>query len=220
MRVAFLLLVLANLAFFVWARYFSPPEAGADPRPLARQIDPDRLKVVSPAELSMLPLAQKKPLPPAPAPLLACIEWGGFALADLPRAEKALEPLGLGARLGQRRTDELAGWWVHIPPQPTRQAAINKAAELKALGVQDYFVVTEEGQYRWAVSLGVFRTEEAAQAHLALLRGRGVRSARVGARETVVPKVWLQVKSVDAALEARLKELAARVEPSELKPCP
>jgi hypothetical protein len=219
-RVVFLLLVLANLAFFAWARYFSPADAGTDARPLARQIEPDKLKVVSPAELSTMPLAQKKPLPPQAAPVLACIEWGGFAPADLPRAEKALEPLGLGARLGQRRSEELASWWVHIPAQPTRQAAINKAAELKNLGVQDYFVVTEEGPHRWAVSLGVFRTEEAAQAHLALLHGRGVRSARVSVRETMVPKVWLQVKSVDAALEARLKELVARVEPSELKPCP
>ena len=134
MRVAFLLLVLANLAFFVWARYFSPPDAGADPRPLARQIEPERLKLISPAELSQMPLAQKKP-PPQPAPVLACIEWGSFALADLPRAEKALEPLGLGARLGQRRSEELASWWVHVPAQPTRQAAINKAAELRNLGV-------------------------------------------------------------------------------------
>ena len=220
MRVAFLLLVLANLAFFAWARYFSPPDAGTDARPLVRQMEPDKLRVLSAAEVSSLPLAQKKPSAPQPAPPLACVEWGGFAPADLPRAEKALEPLGLGARLGQRRSDELASWWVHIPAQPTRQGAINKAAELKNLGVQDYFVVNEDGPHRWAVSLGVFRTEEAAQAHLALLRSRGVRSARVMARETLVPKVWLQVKSVDAALEARLKELVTRVEPSELRPCP
>ena len=221
MRVLFLLLVLANLAFFVWSRYFSPSDAAADPRPLARQIEPEKLKVVTPAELSQMPLAQKKPPAAAqPAPVLACMEWGGFALGDVPRAEKALEPLGLGARLGQRRSDELAGWWVHIPAQPTRQGAINKAAELKNLGVQDYFVVTEDGPHRWAVSLGVFRTEEAAQAHLALLRSQGVRSARVMARDTLVPKIWLQVKSVDAALEARLKELAARMEASELRPCP
>ena len=219
MRALFLLVLLANLAFFAWARYFSPPDGGADPRPLARQIEPDKLKVIPPAEVAKLPpaAAQKKPAPPPP---LACVEWGSFALADLPRAEKALEPLALGARLAQRRADEVAGWWVHIPPQPTRQAAINKAAELKAFGVQDYFIVTEDGPYRWALSLGVFRTEEAAQAHLALLRNQGVRSARVGARETVVPKVWLQVKSVDPALEARLKELTSRVEATELKPCP
>ena len=217
MRALFLLVVLANLAFFVWARYFSPSDPGADPRPLARQVEPDKLKVIPPAEVAKLPAAQRKPPPPAP---LACVEWGSFALADVPRAEKALEPLALGARLAQRRADEVAGWWVHIPPQPTRQAAINKAAELRSFGVQDYFIVSEDGPYRWAVSLGVFRTEEAAQAHLALLRNQGVRSARVAARETVVPKVWLQVKSVDPLLEARLKELTTRVEATELRPCP
>ena len=39
-------------------------------------------------------------------------------------------------------------------------------------------------------------------------------------RETVVPKVWLQVKGVDAPLQARLKEIARQVEGSELKDCP
>jgi hypothetical protein len=47
-----------------------------------------------------------------------------------------------------------------------------------------------------------------------------VRTARIGPRETVVPKVWLQVKGVDAALEARLKELAVKVESTELRTCP
>src|SRR6185295_5422808 len=102
--------------------------------------------------------------------------------------------------------EEHAGWWVFIPPLTNRQGALRKAAELKQLGVEDYFIVQEEGALRWALSLGVFRTEEAAQARLAALRAQGVRTARVGARETVVPKVWLQVKSVDAPLQARLKE--------------
>jgi hypothetical protein len=73
---------------------------------------------------------------------------------------------------------------------------------------------------RWALSLGVFRTEEAAQARLAALRGQGVRSAQVGSRETVVPKIWLQVKGVDPALESRLKELARQIDGSELRACP
>ena len=62
--------------------------------------------------------------------------------------------------------------------------------------------------------------EEAAQAHLAGLRTRGVRSAIVGQRETMVPKVWLQVSGVDADLERRLTEIALRVEGSELRSCP
>jgi len=79
--------------------------------------------------------------------------------------------------------------------------------------------VVEEGPFHWAVSLGVFRTEEAAQARLLALRTQGVRSAQIGPRETVVPKVWLQVKGVDAALEGRLKEVARQIDGSELKNC-
>lgn len=212
MRTLFLVLVLANVAFFAWSRYFAPSEAAADGA-LARASDPDKLKLIAPGELPAVPVPQK------PAALTGCLEWGSFTLADYPRAEKALEPLALGGRLAQRRTEEVAGWWVFIPPQANRQAALKKAAELRALGVEDYFVVAEDGEFRWALSLGVFRSEEAAQAHLAALRQQGVRSALVGLRETVVPKVWLQVKGIDPALESRLKDIARQVDGSELRSC-
>ena len=244
MRALFLALVLANIAFFAWSRYFSPADASVDTAPLGRQIEPGKLRLLGTGELpaALLKPASAPAAPAAPAPaakaaaaaaqpaaptpmselaaLASCMEWGSFTLADAPKAEKALEPLSLGARLEKRRTEELAGWWVFIPPQANRQAALKKAAELKSLGVEEYFVVGEEGPLRWAVSLGVFRNEDAAQARLAALRAQGVRSARVGARETMVPKVWLQVKGVDPALEERLKEVARSVEGSELKACP
>jgi len=228
MRVLFLVLVLANLAVYSWWRYMSPAESGLDRQPLARQIEPDKLKIVPPADLKAPP--QKKPPTPtpvaAPAPTppaaaaIACLEWGSFTIADTPRMEKALEPLALGERLEQRRTEETAGWWVFIPPQGSRAAAFKKAAELKALGIEEFFVMADDSQYRWALSLGVFRSEDSAQARLAALRTQGVRTARVGPRELIVPKIWLQVKSVDAATEARLKEIAGRVEGSELRSCP
>ena len=226
MRALFLLLVLANIAFLAWSRYFSPIDASADPLPLGRQIEPDKLKILVPADVppAAAPAAKAAPAAsaPAPAPMAAsasCLEWGSFTLADVPRAEKALEPLALGERLAQRRTEEMAGWWVYIPAQGNRPGALKKSAELKARGVEDYFVVTDEGPYRWAVSLGVFRNEEAAKARLAVLREKGVRSAQVGAREMLVPKVWLQVKGIDGALEARLREIAGQVEGSDLHAC-
>jgi len=214
-RTFFLLLVLGNVAFFAWSRYIAPADASADPLPLERQIEPDRLKVIAPSEL---PPVSARPAS-ASTVALKCLEWGSFTLADAPQAEKALEPLALGARLAQRRTEEAAGWWVFIAPQGSRPAALKKAGELKALAVEDYFIVQDEGPYRWALSLGVFRTEEAALARLAALRGLGVRSAQIGARETTVPKVWLQVKGVDGALHARLKDAARSIEGSELREC-
>jgi hypothetical protein len=232
MRTLFLFLVLANLGFFAWSRYLAPEDAALDVAPLGRQIEPDKLRILRPGEV---PIASASRKPPAPAPVappaasappaappaasVACLEWGSFTLADAPKAEKVLEPLSLGVRLGQRRTEELAGWWVFIPPQANRQTALKKAAELKYLGVTDYFIVADEGQFRWALSLGVFRTRDAAQFRLLKLREAGVRTARIGPRETMVPKVWLQVKGIDPALEARLKDVARQVEGSELRPC-
>jgi sporulation related protein len=227
MRALFLLLVLANLAFFAWSRYFSPADASADPLPLGRQIQPEQLRILAPSEVPPPVAAAKPAAAPAPASPVAataaapgsCIEWGSFTLADVPRAEKALEPLALGERLAQRRTEELAGWWVFVPPQANRQGALKKAAELKSRGVDDYFVVVDDSPYRWSVSLGVFRNEDAAQSRLAALRAKGVKSAKLGPRETLVPKVWLQVRGADSTLEARLREIARQVEGTDLKSC-
>jgi len=219
-RAFFLVLLAVNVAFFAWAHYVSPPEAAADPSPLARQIEPAKLKIVSAKDLPPPAPAKAAAAPvPAPAPVATkCMEWGSFTVADAPQAEKRLEPLG--TRVAQRHTEETAAWWVFIPPQPNRNAAIRKAAELKGLGIEDYFVVQEAGANRWALSLGVFRAEEAAKARLAALRKQGVRSAQVGPRETIVPKIWLQVKNVDAALEAKLKDVVQEIEGSELRICP
>ena len=96
---------------------------------------------------------------------------------------------------------------------------MRKAAELKTLAVNEYFVMQDEGPNRWAISLGVFRTEDGARARLAALRAQGVRTAQIGERDATVPKVWLQVSGVDAGLLARLKETARTAEGSELREC-
>ena len=203
MRALFLALLAANLLLFAWSQYFSAGEPAADGVVLRRS-DPDRLKIV----------------PPTGTPS-GCLEWGAFTVAESPRAEKALEPLSLGPRLGQRRVEETAaGWWVFIPSQGSRASAFRQAAELKALGVNDYFVMGEETDIPWALSLGVFRSERAAQARLAALRELGVRTALVGPRDTAVPRIWLQVKGIDPAIEARLKDIARQLEGSELRACP
>ena len=264
MRILFLLLLAANLAFFAWLRFMAPPDPALDPRPMTQQLEPGKVRIVTEQELAQIaaappagaqPPAAKppastapaatapssmapastapvstapaaasapapKPAPPAPEPApLACVEWGSFSPQDAPRAEQRLEPLALGVRLAQYRGEETASWWVFIPPQPNRATAQKKAAELKKLGVDDYFVVQEEGKLRWALSLGVFRAEEAARARLETLRARGVRSAQVGRRETRVPKIWYQVRTVDAALNAKLQEIARDFEGATLHEC-
>jgi hypothetical protein len=47
MRTLFLLLVLANLAFFAWTQYLSPGDPATDSQPLMRQIEPERVRLIS-----------------------------------------------------------------------------------------------------------------------------------------------------------------------------
>jgi hypothetical protein len=222
-RPLFLLLLAANLGFFAWTRFLAPPDPAVDRQPLTQQLEPHKLRIVTERELAKAPApqpAKPKPAAPAPEPVsIACLEWGSFSPADATRAALRLEPLALGARLAQYRGEETASWWVHMPPQGSRAAALRKAAELKQLGVEDYFILQDAGPLRWALSLGVFSTEDAAKAHLQALREKGVRTGIIDRRDTRVPKAWFQVRGVDAALQEKLRAIARDFEGATLHEC-
>lgn len=235
MRTAFLVLVLANVGFFAWASYLSPADPGIDPKPMSRQIEPGQLRLLPSATdagrtapvpgMPPSPAAESVPAGTVPATAaarnepIACLEWGSLPVAEVGAAERTLAPLALGERLSRRQVSESAGWWVYMPPQGSRANAQKKAGELRGLGVTDYFIVQDEGENRWAISLGVFRTEESARTHLEALQAKKVRSAVLGPRPTIVPKVWLQVRAVDAELHERLKAAAQSLPGTELRPC-
>jgi hypothetical protein len=211
-RIAFLALVAASVFLFAWTYALAPPDPATDPRPLANQNDPSHLKFLSPQEL-----AAAQPAPPAPP---SCIEWGTFTLAAAPRAEQALEPLALGHRLSSRRSEDTAHWWVFIPPKDGKSGAQKAVNDLKGVGLDDYHVMQEEGKMRWAVSLGVFSTEAAAKVRLEAVREKRIRGAQAAPRETVVTKVSFRLQGADAALRAKLGELAQQFPGSELRECP
>ncbi len=230
MRLLFLLLLAANVALFAWAQFLSPPDPGIDRQPMARQIAPDKLRIVGERDVATPRAAPTKAAPAKPAPErtadkppartpLACVEWGSFNPSEASRATRSLDALELGARLAQYRGEETARWWVHYPPQGSRANALKKAAELRKLGIKEFFIVQESGPAQWSLSLGIFTTEDAAKGYLTTLQERGVRTAVIGERETQVPKVWFQVRDVDAALQARLEALAKDFEGATLHDC-
>jgi hypothetical protein len=224
-RAVFLFLVLANLAFFAWANFLSEVDTQSDPRPMARQVSPEKLRVLPPSpSIKPGPAAAARPAADGaslkPVIARACIEIGGFSPVDAARATEALAPLALGARLSQRQVDENAGWWVYIGPRGGRLEAQKKTGELKALGVDDYFVVQDEGPMRYSVSLGVFKTEAAATSRLESLRAKGVKTAQVGARDALLARIYLQVKAPDDAISARFRELAQSLGGGDVRDCP
>lgn len=223
-RIVFFLFLLANLAFFAWT-YLGSGRAVDESQLVAQQVNPQEIRLLSGEQVGKLAAERAKqvgerPKAPAKPPVAACLELGGFSPGDAPQVQKALEPLGLGARLTQRRAEEIASYWVFIPPLRSRQSANLKAAELKKLGVDDFYVVQEDSKLRFAVSLGVFKTEDAANSRLAELQKKGVRTARVAPRETSVQKVYFSIREVPDALAAKLNDLRQSYAGTELKECP
>jgi hypothetical protein len=191
---------------------------------MEQQLNPQEIRLLSSEQVAKLAAERAKqaadhPKTPPKSLVAPCMELGGFNPGDVAQVQKALEPLALGNRLSQRRAEEIASYWVFMPPLRNRQAANLKATELRKLGVEDFFIVQEDPKLRFAISLGVFKTEEAANTRLAALRKKSIRSARVGPRETSVQKVYFSVREVPEALGAKLEELRQSFEGTELKDC-
>jgi len=215
MRTLFFILALGNALFFAYAWFGSGAQAGGDAQIINQQLNREKIRLLQPGQASTLMRKTE-----APKVAAVCLEWGAFAGADVARAQQALEPLALGANLTQRTQQDVSGFWVYIPPLASRQAAAQKAGELKHLSVHDYFVVSDDPKWHNAISLGVFKSEEAAKARLDALRAKGVKSATVGARETQAGKTYFQVHDANPAVVAKLNELKQSFSGSEVHACP
>lgn len=157
----------------------------------------------------------------APKPGALCMEWGEFSGTDLARATTALSALQLGDKLGQRQVEYSIGYWVYIPPQKDKTAVNQKIAQLKARGIDEYFVVSDAGPWLNAISLGVFKTQEAAQHFLdELRRVKDVRSAQVGERASKLKATVFVLNGLDAKAAADLAEIQKDFPGSELKDIP
>jgi len=151
-------------------------------------------------------------------PDVACMEWGEFSGADLARATAALSTLQLGDKLSQRQVEYAIGYWVYIPPQKNKAAVSQKIAQLKARGVDEYFVVPDAGPWLNAISLGVFKTREAAQHFLDELRdSKGVRSAQIGERASKLKATLFVLNGLDANAGNELARIQKDFAGSQLK---
>jgi hypothetical protein len=208
MRTLVFLLLLANLTLFGYTRLDSVG-AGEGVR-LAQQVQPDKIKLLTPQQVAALG--------PAKAASLAdvCVEWGPFSDGDRARALSSLEPLELGRLVTQKKVEVIANYWVFLPPAANKAGADKRIDELKAQGIKDAFVV-DGGPQRFAISLGAFRSEDAAKAWLATLQGQGVKTANAGQRVQAVQQVALVVRDPPAPAVLRLKELQGEFPGSELK---
>ncbi len=148
-------------------------------------------------------------------PADVCTQWGPFSDADRAKAQADLEALKLGRQLSQHQVTVTDAWWVSLGPMPTRAAADRRVTELRALSIGDLSVV-DSGNGQFAVSLGIFRTQNAAIARVQALAARGVTDAHAAPRQQAISQTMLVVRNPSSAVAAKLEELQGKYAGSEI----
>lgn len=230
MRVLFWILLLGNLVFFAAMQWGWPMLAGESAIQTQPALHAEKIRLLDATKIRPETTSQPQAVPDAashaPGPATpasdpaTCMEWGEFTGADLARAAAGLAALKLGDKLSQRQVEHSIGYWVYIPPLKDKAAVSQKVSQLKARSINDYFVVTEAGKWQNAISLGVFKTPEAAQAHLEGLLAKDVRSAQVGERTSKFKTTIFVLDGLDAETEGKLAAMQKDFPGSELKNIP
>jgi hypothetical protein len=205
-----------------------PGDGAREPARLKNQLAPERMQQLTPTQArqaaqSAAPAPQAEvaaPLPepapePAPAPvprnLVACVQAGPFSTADARRFEARVARLGLTPR--QSRIEipyqEVTSRLVYLPPNGGREGAQRRVAELRERGVTNFFIMQNDtSPLRYAISLGVFKSDGAAQKLVADLQRQGVRGVRVLPRGPQVTRAGYQYRQIDADERDRLTGIA------------
>lgn len=196
-RLLFLLLVLANLLVFAWAQgYLGTPEDGHEPERLEQQLHPEKLRIVGAASA----LA-----PPAKRDERACRVIDGLGLAEAEKLGSVLESAGGEVRISPIAEPPL--YLVVISDLANKAAADTKAAELTRLGFEGHTdVVLRDGRHEFV--LGSFPSDAAARAFLQNVASRGIKSARVDAREQPALKARVETRFAASKLQ-QLPKLVA-----------
>jgi cell division septation protein DedD len=157
----------------------------------------------------------------AAAPPLACIEIGDFSSPEAAHFASRLAPLALPqtpsriAIAGPAST----GYIVYIPAQGGKEGATRKVAQLQRLGVKNYFIMADSATLRWSVSLGVFKSETAAQNLLADMLKLGIRNARIAPRVSTSKLLAFQLRRIDPDTKLRLAQISADFPAQRMRAC-
>lgn len=238
MKKLVLLLVFINL---VLLSYFNLDRIlPSAPKVTAVAINPEKINLLTQQQIEALPkkTAESSSAVPTPAPTTgaapatdtvktsdtafnqttatSCYEWGIFSASSLTGAQSAALNLSLQPTVKEQTSLEAKRFWVYKPPLKSAEAAQSKASELKALGVQELFVL-QDSKWKNAISFGVFEDEKLATNLLKELRAKGVKDVVKASRNQGKGHSSLLFKKLTETEVAELKKLKPAFPEANLK---
>lgn len=178
MRNFFLILLLANMAYFTWNHWFAGSGDGSVAG--ARADSVPSLELISEAEAQLFGATDDSngdtdlTATARDVPSPRCVSMGPFV--ELTRAAEAMAALTSSGYSPNQRLAEgqiWSGYWVHIPPLSSREEAREVLTALQRKNVSEQPYVVSRGESRNAISLGVYSEYQRAQRRVSQIEHLG-----------------------------------------------
>jgi len=212
MKRLFFLLLIINL--LLMAGFNAAKLLPSKPEIRLAEIEPEKVKILSQADIDALPLKTTASVPEIENE--NCYEWGTFSDANLDNAVKMLTTLNIQANSKTLDSEQSKRYWVYRAPLKTTADAQKKAAELRALGVKDLFVVQEE-KWKNATSFGIFEDEQLATKLMQELRAKGIKNIEKSLRSNGQGQHSLLLNALSENQIAEINQLKPNFPAAELK---
>ncbi|GAB2896043.1 hypothetical protein GCM10027046_26760 [Uliginosibacterium flavum] len=165
---------------------------------LTRQLTPENIQIIATAPTAVSTSAG---IPPAQSPnTISCIALRNLNLEATQQISEqaARQGDGLAVRLiGVTPTS----YWVNIPPNGGKDGATKRGEILAKAGIEDYIIVRDSGPTQFAISLGLFRSEEAANRLIEQLKKKNIKSARITVRDNTNNNARAEISGRNEFLE-------------------
>lgn len=242
LRLAVIVLLLANAGYYAWSQgllkdWGFAPEEQAEPQRMDQQIRPETLQIlrVNPGKASSsLPsspsssaapagqasadasaASSSSPSTPPPADTAECLQAGVFDERQAEALRTAAANLPQGSWVLDP-TPVPGRWMLYMGRFEDQDALDRKRAELRARKVDHD---RAGGTLELGLSLGRFTSKDAAERELANLGTKGVRTARVIQERPDTAGFTLRLPSVNDALRPQLDALRMSMAGKTLRTC-
>lgn len=210
MKWVFAVLVLANVAFFLWGTGFKPSSL-PPPKPAHPAIEAEKIRLLTEPGVIVEPRVAKTESLTAITPqntAQSCFSVGPFDdAAAFTAAGVRLQELGLSYLERMQEDREPGGFRVFIEPFANLKAAEARRRELTRLGVKDHALISEPGR-PIGISLGIFSVADNAQNYIRALAKKKVK-AKMETLTRTRNSQWLDTYPLDEIAAQRVKHAFA-----------
>ena len=239
MRSLCLILILANVLYFVWSQLIDvqvnaldrAPARTAEPPPrivLAREAqrvpeeDEPEVRDVEPPRVSPIESPTQSAARTDGNQPFTCTSIGPFAnLAEASQAQASLRAAGFSPQQRVEQGELWVGYWVSVQDIPTREAADQAVQALQSNDISDVYLMPG-GDPGHTLSLGVFSDHQRAQRRADQARALGL-DARIEDRKRAGSVYWLDVeltepgKAIDSSI---FQSDPGKIMRLEMRQCP